>query len=110
MSMQIGAVIFNDATRLYLVYDGMQDAALRPLFPTMQAAREWLAHGTRSQTEPDEATAFEEPVTLVPDISLEKEMGLAGSFASQASRKSMWLTGPRSNRWRRRRCSRGRFR
>lgn len=96
MSMQIGAVIFDDASRLYLIYDGMQDTALRPLFPTVQAAREWLASGLRGQTEPDEASFFEEPVTLVPDVSLEKEIGLAGSFASQASRKSMWLTGPRS--------------
>lgn len=98
MTRYIGAVIFEDLTRLYLVYDGMADAAMRPLFPTEKAARDWLDAGMPRVAESKDAEASEEAVTLIIDVELEKDGGLGpvARFASRASKKSMWLTGSRS--------------
>jgi len=94
----VGAVIFEDSTRLYLIYDSATDTALRPLFATESAALNWQAQGMPKVREPDEAGATEEPVTVVMSLDMEKtgELGLSGRFASRASRKANWLTGSRS--------------
>lgn len=98
MTGYVGAVVFGDSARLYLVYDGMADVAMRPLFPTEQAAREWLAAGMPGSREPADAVSSEETVTLIIDLAIEREGGLcqATRFVSRASKKAMWLTGPRS--------------
>jgi len=98
VAKNVGAVIFEDSTRLYLVYDGMLDAAMRPLFATEQAAREWLEAGARGRSGPNEADVSEEAVTIITDLAPDESGGLCllGSFASRASKKAMWLTGPRS--------------
>jgi hypothetical protein len=98
VARSVGAVIFEDSTKLYLLYDNVANAAMRPLFPTEKAARDSLHAGAMKQTEQKDADASEEHVTLIMDIALEKE-GLpssAISFVSRASKKAMWLTGPRS--------------
>jgi hypothetical protein len=87
----VGAVLFDDSTRLYLIYDGLADAALRPLFLTEQAARDWLAAGAQITHMPDAAENSEEAVTLIADVTFEQ-----AGFASRASKRAMWLTGPRS--------------
>lgn len=98
MSKCVGAVIFEDSTRLYLIYGGVADAAMRPLFSTEQAARDWHETGSPKVKEPDNASATEEAVTVVADVALENSgaLGLVGRFASRASKKAMWLTGSRS--------------
>ena len=98
MTRYVGAAIFQDSTRLYLIYDGMLDSAMRPLFPTEKAARDWLEAGLPTLNEPNETDAFEEAVTIVTDVADAKNgvLCLIGSFASRASRKAMWLTGSRS--------------
>ena len=98
MTKYVGSVIFPDMARLYLVYDGTADAAARPLFATEQAARDWLKAGMPKVAEPKNSDAYEEAVTLVIDLELEKSEGLGqiGRFASRASRSTMWLTGARS--------------
>lgn len=98
MAKCVGVVLFEDATKLYLIYDGMLDKAMRPLFPTENAAREALAPGARMPGEQDDAKASEEAVTIIPDIAFVRDgmPALAGSFASRASKKALWLTGPRS--------------
>jgi hypothetical protein len=93
----VGAVIFTDSTRLYLIFDGAADAAMRPLFPTEKAARDWLTAGMPKINEPYEADASEEAVSIIADVTDEGSgLGSVGSFASRASKTSMWLTGPRS--------------
>ncbi|RJX32846.1 MAG: hypothetical protein C4516_03690 [Oxalobacter sp.] len=98
MSKTVGAVTFSDGSSLYLVFDEMLNAALRPLFPTENAARDWMQSGAKTQPEPKEAILSEETVTLMIDLTLESDPKLAAAarFASRASRKAMWLTGPRS--------------
>jgi hypothetical protein len=98
VTMNVGAVIFEDSTRLHLIYDDTANAALRPLFATEKAARDWLQAGMPKISEPKNADVSEENVALVMDIALEKEgaLGLYGKFASRASKKTMWLTGPQS--------------
>lgn len=98
MTKYVGAVIFEDSTRRYLVYDGMADAAMRPLFSTEKAAQDWLDAGMPKVAGPSDAEASEESVTLIIDVTLEKDVGLGpvARFASRASKKSLWLTGPRS--------------
>ncbi len=98
MARSVGAVVFEDATRLYLVFDCMTDNAMRPLFSTDRAAQDWLDRGMPNISAPKETAASEEPVTIITDIALERnsEGGLVGRFASRASKKAMWLTGPRS--------------
>lgn len=98
MTRNVGAVLFDDATRLYLIYDDAANLALRPLFQTESAARDWLASGMPMPPEPKQAKDSEEGVTLIMDIALEHDRALAAHirFASRASRKAMWLTGPRS--------------
>ncbi|MEA5098586.1 MAG: hypothetical protein VB032_08645 [Burkholderiaceae bacterium] len=98
MAGQIGAVVFADSARLYLVYDGTMDIALRPLFPTEQAARDWLVAGMPVVAKPNEAEPSDEAVTVIVDLALEAdgELGLAGHFPSRASKENLWLTGPRS--------------
>jgi len=98
VTRHVGAVIFEDSTRLYLIYDSTMDAAIRPLFPTEKMARDWHESGASEVNRQNEAGASEEAVTIITDVALEKEgrAGLAGSFASRASKKAMWLTGPRS--------------
>lgn len=95
MSSTVGAVIFADTTKLYLIFDENMNTALRPLFSTEQAAREWLQSGAKPIPKPSGATTSEEPVTLIMDLELEG-MGDAVSFTSRASKQAMWLTGPRS--------------
>jgi len=94
----VGAVIFEDSTRLYLIYDGVLDAAMRPLFSTEKAARDWLEAGTSTSNGPQEADASEEAVTIIADVTPGEDgkICLVGSFPSHASKKAMWLTGPRS--------------
>jgi len=94
----VGAVIFEDSTKLYLIYDGMLDAAMRPLFPTEKAARELLEAREPTSHRPQEVDASEEAVTVITDVAPGEDgkICLIGSFASRASKKTMWLTGPRS--------------
>lgn len=95
MTKQIGAAIFEDATKLYLIYDGVTDTAMRPLFFAEQAARDWLAVGMPERTAPHEVDAPDAPVTVIPDINdMEKGVASVGSFPSSASKKATWLTGP----------------
>ena len=91
MTRYVGLVIFEDATRLYLIYDGALDKAMRPLFLTESAAREWLASGMPKLNEPHDAGADEEAVTLILDCALDDsgELCFAGSFASRASKQKM---------------------
>lgn len=98
MTRHVGAVLFDDSTRLYLIYDGAADVALRPLFATEEAARDWLQAGMPALTKSDEADGTDEPVTVIVDIApaAEKELGLAGRFPSRASKQAAWLTGARS--------------
>lgn len=98
MTKNVGAAVFADATRLYLVFDDTMNIALRPLFPTEKAARDWLQSGTKTIPEPKHAAGSEEDITLIIDLALESDPRLAAAarFASRASRKAMWLTGPRS--------------
>ncbi len=98
MTRYVGAVLFEDSTRLYLIYDGIADAATRPLFATEKAARDWLESGMLKLSTPKDADVSEQAVTLIVDITLEgiDEIGMAGRFASRASKTAMWLTGPRS--------------
>lgn len=98
MERSIGAVVFEDSTRLYLIFDGITDNALRPLFSTENAAQNWLDRGMPKTSAPEEAVASEQAVTIITDIVLERKGGskLVGRFASRASKEAMWLTGPRS--------------
>ncbi len=98
MTRKIGAVIFEDATRLFLIYDETANAALRPLFLSEKAARDWLRGNTPTPVTPKKAAESEENVKLIMDISLEQDKAYLShiSFASRASRKDLWLTGPRS--------------
>lgn len=98
MKKYVGAVVFEDSTRLYLIYDGMLDVAMRPLFPTEKTARDWHKAGAPTCNEPEEAAASEEAVTIITDVTPGEDgkICLVGSFASRASKKTMWLTGPRS--------------
>ena len=96
--MHVGAVAFEDATRLYLIYDSVADAARRPLFPTEVAARNWLEQGMPIMATPHEADTTEKAVTIISDVALERsgEMAFVVKFASRASKQALWLTGPRS--------------
>jgi hypothetical protein len=98
VTKHIGAVLFEDATRLYLIYDGMADVALRPLFPSEKAAQDWLAAGAKVLQTPPDADMSEEAVTVIADVSQvpDRGAGSGGGFASLASKQAMWLTGPRS--------------
>ena len=98
MTKYVGAVLFHDASRLYLIFDGQADAALRPLFATPQAARAWLQQGMPKISEPLGVADSDEAVELIIDVALEQSGDLkqAGSFASRASKSGMWLTGARS--------------
>ena len=96
MAKSVGAVIFEDSTRLYLIFDGALDTAMRPLFRTEQAAQEWLNARMPHISEPTQAEASEEAVTILMDLELESLPGSAGRFASRASKQALWLTGPRS--------------
>ncbi len=97
MTRHVGAVLFDDSTRLYLIYDGAADMALRPLFATEEAAQNWLQAGMPALPKPA-AAVTDEPVTVIVDVALaaEKELGLAGRFPSRASKQAAWLTGARS--------------
>lgn len=97
MSQQVGAVIFEDGSRLYLIFDDAHNQALRPLFASVAAARAWLDRGLPSASSP-KTPEPEEAVRLITDIALEADQTLLPhiSFASRASRQAMWLTGPRS--------------
>lgn len=96
--MQVGAAIFEDGTKLYLAYDGLADKAMQPLFATEHAARDWIASRRQNADAPTLDEAAEEPVTIMLDVTPQAQggLGMAGSFASRASRSAMWLTGPRS--------------
>lgn len=98
MTRNIGAVIFEDATRLFLIYDETANAALRPLFVSEKAARDWLRSNAPVPATPKKAAESEAAVKLIMDISLEQDKAFIShiSFTSRASRKDMWLTGPRS--------------
>ena len=98
MAGYVGAVIFGDSSRLYLIYDGTLDAAKRPLFRTEKEACDWHEAGAPPLNKPNEADESDEPVTVMTDLALDEngETGLHGSFASRASKKAMWLTGSRS--------------
>jgi len=92
----VGAVMFADKSKLYLIYDGAMDVALRPLFLTEKAAQDWANAGMPALNRTDTDTA-DEAVTVFPDAAeADKGSGFGDHFASRASRKSMWLTGSRS--------------
>ena len=98
MTRTVGAVVFADSSRLYLVFDETANAALRQLFPSESAAREWLQSADKPLMAPKGPLDAEEAVTLIMDISLEQDpnMRAAIRFASRAARQALWLTGPRS--------------
>ena len=98
MTRHVGAVIFEDSTRLYFIYDDTVDAAMRPLFSAEKAARDSQQAGVLKCNTPDEAGASDEVVTIISDLALEADGGLSliSNFPSRASKKAMWLTGPRS--------------
>ena len=98
MTRTVGAVVFADSSRLYLVFDEITNAAQRQLFPSEAAAQAHLQSQAGNQNPPPDADASEEAVKLIMDLALENDPAMreAISFASRASRKAMWLTGPRS--------------
>ena len=97
MTKQVGAALFEDGTKLYLIYDGVSDLAMPHLFFTEHAAKSWVEDGMPEKDLMSDAGVQEIPVTIVPDASDASDDGIpAGSFASTASRKDMCLTGPRS--------------
>lgn len=99
MSRRIGAVQFSDGHRLYLIFDGTVDVALRPLFDSPDAAWSWYADGKQLDfPEPLEASTSEESITVVSDHTYldDPERRDLYEFHSRASRHARWLTGPRS--------------
>ncbi|MBS1188070.1 MAG: hypothetical protein H6R04_2088 [Burkholderiaceae bacterium] len=95
MTRYVGAVIFADQSKLYLIYDGMMDVALRPLFLTEKAALEWANAGMPASNGPRDVDSSDEAVTVIPDVAeTANGSGIGSHFASRASKKSMWLTGP----------------
>ncbi len=97
MTKQIGAALFEDGTKLYLIYDTVSDLAMPPLFFTEYAAKSWLAAGMPEKDVTSGVGVQDMPVTIVPDVNdIGENANPTGSFASTASRKDMRLTGPRS--------------
>ena len=99
MSRRIGAVQFSDGHRLYLIFDGTVDVALRPLFDSPDAAWSWYADGKQVDfPEPRDAATSEESITVVSDHLYldDPERRVLYEFQSRASRNARWLTGPRS--------------
>lgn len=94
---QIGAAIFEDGTKLFLIYDAASDMAMSPLFFTEHAAKSWLEDGMPEKDIASDGDPQKMPVTVVPNAADAGDDNIpAGSFASTASRKDMCLIGPRS--------------
>lgn len=66
MSRRIGAVQFSDGHRLYLIFDGTVDVALRPLFDSPDAAWSWDGKQV-DFPEPRDASTSEESIIVVRD-------------------------------------------
>lgn len=94
MIYQIGAVVYGDGRRQYLVFNGMMDSALRPLFETKAATQAWLAAGMPHVPAPNNAQIDALPVTVLAeaDDALSPMLSVS-AFSSYANKDARWLTG-----------------
>jgi hypothetical protein len=99
MSVYYGKAVFKDNTEAFFVYWTSPGWATRPLFSTLEGARDWKNAGyPKLEREEDEAIEIskmaEEPVHVLIDVDSPEKASMW--FYTTASKTGMVITGPKS--------------